>query len=124
MMNLAQSVRIFVCTEPTDMRRGFDGLSGMAEHLLQQDPLSGHLFVFRNRVRNRLKILYWDGDGLAVWYKRLEQGTFQLPTDLFPADSKPAGAEITASDLSLLLGGIELKSVKRRPRYERPKKPR
>ena len=89
MIHLSQSVRIFVCTEPTDMRRGFDGLSGMTEHLLQQDPLSGHLFVFRNRARNRLKILYWDGDGLAVWYKRLERGTFQLPTDLLPAWAAP-----------------------------------
>lgn len=106
------------------MRRGFDGLSGMAEHLLKQDPLAGHLFVFRNRARNRLKILYWDGDGLAVWYKRLERGTFQLPTDLLPSSSQAAGAEITASDLSLLLGGIELATAKRRIRYQPPQKPR
>ena len=76
-----QGVRIRLCTEPTDMRRGFDGLSGMTQTLLQQDPLSGHLFVFRNRNRDKLKILYWDSDGLAIWYKRLGQGTFQFPTD-------------------------------------------
>ena len=124
MIVLPQTVRIFVCTQPTDMRRGFDGLSGMVEHLLKQDPLSGHLFVFRNRIRNRLKVLYWDGDGLAVWYKRLEKGTFQLPTDLAAADSSQASAEIKVRDLSLLLGGIDLSSARRRPRYERPVKPR
>jgi transposase len=106
------------------MRKGFDGLSGLAEHVLRQDPLSGHLFVFRNRARNRLKVLYWDQDGLAIWYKRLERGTFQLPSDLLPADGQAVGAEISAGELSLLLGGIELASVKRRKRYQRPAKPR
>ena len=124
MINLLRSARIFVCTQPTDMRRGFDGLCGMAEHVLRQDPLSGHLFVFRNRARNRLKLLYWDGDGLAIWYKRLERGTFQLPTDLSPANDKQVGAEITASELSWLLNGIDLASVRRRTRYQRPNKPR
>ena len=81
MIGVAGSLRIFVCTQPADMRRSFDGLSGMAQNLMQQDPLSGALFVFRNRNRDRLKIMYWDKDGLAIWYKRLEKGTFQLPTD-------------------------------------------
>ena len=71
MIQMLAAVRVFVCTQPTDMRKGFDGLSGLAEHVLRQDPLSGHLFVFRNRARNRLKVLYWDQDGLAIWYKRL-----------------------------------------------------
>ena len=74
-------IKIHLCTQPTDMRRGFDGLSGMVTSLLERDPLSGHLFVSRNRNRDKLKILYWDTDGLAAWYKRLEQGTFQFPTD-------------------------------------------
>ena len=108
----------------TDMRKGTNGISILAQDALEQDPFSGHLFVFRNRIRNRLKVLYWDGDGLAVWYKRLEKGTFQLPTDLLPADSERTNAEIKVSDLSLLLGGIDLSSVRRRPRYERPTKPR
>ena len=72
-------IKIHLCTQPTDMRRGFDGLSGMVTTLLEKDPLSGHLFVFRNR--DKLKILYWDTDGLAIWYKLLAQGTFQFPTD-------------------------------------------
>ena len=106
MIGLALGVKVFLCTAPTDMRRGFDGLSGMAESLMQQDPLSGHLFVFRNRNRDKLKILYWDQDGLAIWYKRLEQGTFQFPTDGKTQEEVAAGVEISNSELSLLLGGI------------------
>ena len=124
MITLSPAVKIHVCIAPTDMRKGFDGLCGLAEHVLKQDPLSGHLFVFRNRTRDRLKVLYWDHDGLAVWYKRLERGTFQLPTDLAPRDESQAGAEISASELSLLLGGVELASVQRRRRYQRPQQPR
>ena len=112
------------------MRRSFDGLCGMAENLMKQAPLSGHLFVFRNRNRDRLKILYWDRDGLAIWYKRLEQGTFQFPTDLKSneakkdTEEKSPTAEISADDLSLLLGGIDLRSVQLRQRYQPPGKPR
>jgi hypothetical protein len=124
MIGLAHGVNVFICTDPADMRRSFDGLVGMAENLMKQDPLTGHLFVFRNRNRDRLKILYWDRDGLAIWYKRLEQGTFQFPTDLKPKEEKPISVEITASDLSLLLGGIDLGSVHRRRRFERPRQPR
>ena len=111
-------IKIHLCTQPTDMRRGFDGLSGMVTTLLEQDPLSGHLFVFRNRNRDKLKILYWDTDGLAIWYKRLEQGTFQFPTDGPKAkEDLQAGVEITHSQLSLLLGGIDLASPRKRKRY-------
>ena len=124
MIGLVHGVKIFICTDPADMRRSFDGLVGMTENLMKQDPLTGHLFVFRNRNRDRLKILYWDRDGLAIWYKRLEQGTFQFPTDLKPKEEKPVSVEITASDLSLLLGGIDLRSAHRRKRFERPKQPR
>ena len=97
---------------------------------MQQDPLSGHLFLFRNRNRDRLKILYWDRDGLAIWYKRLEKGTWQFPTDLRDRDtdergaSDGAAAEITSDELSLLLGGIDLRTVERRKRFVRPAKPR
>ena len=129
MIHLVQSIRVFVCTRPMDMRYSFDGLFGMAQHIMKQDPLSGHLFVFRNRKRDRLKILYWDRDGLAIWYKRLETGTFQFPTDLKPnatssRDRLPTSAEITTDELSLLLGGIDLRSVQCRKRYHLPKQPR
>ena len=124
MIGLALGVKVFLCTAPTDMRRGFDGLSGMAESLMQQDPLSGHLFVFRNRNRDKLKILYWDQDGLAIWYKRLEQGTFQFPTDVKTQEEVAAGVEISNSELSLLLGGIDLRTARRRKRYELPKNPK
>jgi hypothetical protein len=87
------------------MRKGFDGLSGIVAHLLAEDPLSGHLFLFRNRTRDRLKILYWDRDGLAIWYKRLEKGTFQFPTDLVKDPSPSGKAQITPNQLALLLGG-------------------
>jgi len=97
MLNLSGEIRVFVCTQPADMRRSFDGLCGMVESIVQQEPLSGHLFVFRNRNRDRLKILYWDRDGLAIWYKRLEQGTWQFPTDLKTADKD--GAEISTDEL-------------------------
>jgi transposase len=121
MIGLAHGVKVYLCTAPADMRRGFDGLSAMAQSLLKQDPLSGHLFVFRNRNRDKLKILYWDQDGLAIWYKRLEQGTFQFPTDGRAKEEVAAGVEISNSDLSLLLGGIDLRSARRRKRYELPK---
>ena len=129
MIHLAQSIRVFVCTRPMDMRYSFDSLFGMAQNIMQQDPFSGHLFVFRNRQRDRLKILYWDRDGLAIWYKRLEKGTFQFPTDLKPKakssdKTAPASAEITPDELSLLLGGIDLRTVQRRKRYQPPKQPR
>lgn len=120
MLNLSGKIRVFVCTQPADMRRSFDGLCGMVESIVQQEPLSGHLFVFRNRNRDRLKILYWDRDGLAIWYKRLEQGTWQFPTDL--KNVAEAGVEISTDELSLLLGGIDLRSVQRRRRYKRSKK--
>ena len=122
MIGLAHGVKVFICTDPADMRRSFDGLCGMTENLMKQNPLTGHLFVFRNRNRDRLKILYWDRDGLAIWYKRLEQGTFQFPTDLKSKEDKPVSVEITASELSLLLGGIDLRTAHRRRRFEPPTK--
>ena len=80
MINLPHPVRVFVHVPPTDLRKGFDGLSGLVTTAFGQDPTSGHLFLFFNRRRDRLKILYWDrGDGLAIWYKRLEIGSFQIP---------------------------------------------
>lgn len=116
MFTIPQQVKIFVALEPTDMRRGFDGLSGVVSQALQQDPLSGHLFLFRNRRRDRLKILYWDGDGYALFYKRLARGTFEFPA---PATPESASIEIRASELAMLLDGIQLQGRRRRLRYER-----
>ena len=123
MIGLASGLKVFLCTQPADMRRSFDGLAGMAVSIIEQDPTSGHLFVFRNRNRDRLKILYWDRDGLAIWYKRLEKGTFQFPTDLIDKQQRSPRAEISTEQLSLLLGGIDLRSVEHRKRY-RPNKPK
>ena len=116
MLSLPLPVRIFLCTEPADMRRSFDGLAQMVREFLRADPLSGHLFVFRSKRGDRVKLLYWDTDGLAIWYKRLEQGTFRFPA---PAGASH-GVEIRAADLAMLLDGVDLESVRRRKRYRRP----
>jgi transposase len=107
------AARIYLCTAPTDMRKGFDRLAALVRESLGHDPLSGHLFLFVGRDRDRLKILYWDADGFAVWYKRLEEGTFRLP----PAKSSGASVELKASELAMLLAGIDLTSIKRRRRF-------
>ena len=115
MLNIPTHTRIYLCTEPTDMRKSFDGLHALAVQVLQKDPLEGHLFVFLNRRRDRVKLLWWDRDGLALFYKRLEGGTFELPS----APDSQHGIEIDPVDLALLLGGIDLRSAKRRKRYSR-----
>jgi len=109
-------VRVFLCTSPTDMRKGFDTLAMLVRDGLGYDPLSGHLFMFVGRRRDRLKILYWDRDGYALWYKRLEQGTFRMPIAKPDAES----IELKASELAMLLAGIDLRSIKRRKRFRRP----
>jgi transposase len=118
---LPAAVRVFLCTQPTDMRKSFDGLFGMAREYLGQDPLSGHLFLFLNRRRDRVKILFWERDGLVIWYKRLEAGTFQKLDPATSADRKTgqAGLELTATDLALLLSGIDVTTAQRRKRYAR-----
>jgi len=115
-LSLPASVRIFLCLEIADMRRGFDGLAAMVTELLKDDPLSGHMFVFRNRRRDRVKILYWDRDGYALWYKRLEKGTFKFPS---VTSSRSQRVEVKASDLMMLLDGVDLRSVQREKRYAR-----
>jgi transposase len=105
------SVRIFVARHPVDMRKGFDGLSGYVIDTVEQDPLSGHLFVFFNRRRNRMKCMVWDGTGLWLLYKRLEHGQYAI----FDRRSEHDGAyEIDATELALLLDGIDLRGAKRR----------
>ena len=116
MMHLPASVRVYVCTVPCDMRRSFDGLHALVTTAMQLDAFGGHLFVFSNRRRDRVKILYWDRDGFAVWAKRLEQGTYAMP---FGEDVGEARREITAQELGALLSGIDLSVARRRKRYRR-----
>lgn len=113
MLSLAPSVRIFLCLSVADMRRSFDGLARMVEEFVGDDPLSGHLYVFRNRRGDRLKILAWQGDGYALYYKRLEEGTFR-----FPAVEGDA-LRISAAQLAMILEGVEIVDVKKRRRYTR-----
>ena len=129
MLSISRTTRVFLATEPTDMRKGFDGLFLMVEGVIEEDPFSGHLFVFRNRRRDRLKVLWWDRDGLAIFYKRLENGTYQFPTDATVSGKKNVSnngessshrCEIRSDELAMLLEGIDLSSVKRRKRYQRP----
>ena len=108
-------VRIYLCTAVTDMRKGFDTLAALVRDHLGQDPLSGHLFLFVGRDRDRIKLLYWENDGYALWYKRLEEGTFRLPA----AKEGRASVELKASELAMLLAGIDLTSIKRRKRFVR-----
>ena len=117
MFHVPRQVKIFVALDPVDMRRGFDGLSALVQETLRQDPLSGHLFLFRNRRRDRVKLLFWDGDGYALFYKRLARGTFEFPV---PQDPHSPSIELRGSEL---LDGIELEGRRRRPRYERPAVP-
>ena len=116
MLSLSSALRIFLAVEPADMRKGFDGLSQLVRERIAQHPLSGHLFVFRNRRRERIKILYWDRDGLAIWYKRLETGSFQLPV----INRDAVSIEMSSTQLTLILSGIDLRSARQRKRYQRP----
>lgn len=114
MLTLPSTVRIYVCAEPVDLRKGFDGLSAATRHIIRQNPLSGHLFVFMNRRANRLKILLWEPSGYLLVYKRLERGRFHLPR------SPRAGArhiEMEATDLALMMEGIDLRGASRRRRW-------
>jgi transposase len=116
MLSLPPSVRILLAREPADMRKGFDGLANLVQDVLKEDPLSGHLFVFRNRRGDRVKLLLWDSDGFLIVYKRLEKGTFRFPS---ASEAEATSVTVTATDLIMLLDGVDLQSVKRRPRYVR-----
>lgn len=120
-LDRAASVRIWLASEPADMRQGFDRLAERAALVTGQDPLSGHLFLFCGRGGDRLKILYWDRDGYALWYKRLEEGVFKLPRIVPGTDGSVASVELRGSELAMILDGIDLSSVKRGKRYRRPK---
>ena len=108
-------LRVFLCMTPTSMSFSFDRLMGIAERTFNQDPLSGHLFLFLNRYQNRIKILFWDRDGFCIWYKRLEVGVFQLPV----ATEGDQGVELDCRQLNQLLCGLDLRNGRRRRRFRR-----
>lgn len=117
MIAFSAQTRVYFAKAATDMRKSFRGLLTLTESVLQQQPASGHLFVFLNRRRDLMKILYWDGSGYCIWYKRLERGRFQLPPAL--AGAEPTGLELSTAQLSLILQGIDLSSARQRLRFHR-----
>lgn len=114
MVLIPASVRIFLAREPADMRRSFTGLCGMVRDGLRADPCSGNLYCFRNKRADKLKILYFDRTGLAIWYKRLEQGRFHWP----PVSGDCV--ELNAAEVAFLLEGVDWKSLKRHKRFSLP----
>lgn len=115
MLTLPPAVRVFLCCAPTDMRKSFDGLEAATRHVIKQDPLSGHLFVFQNRRGNIAKVLFWDRSGLCILAKKLERGRFRLPIEVAPGQVQ---VEVEAAELALMLEGIDLRGARRRPRWE------
>lgn len=119
MIHFSPAMKIYLHRDPVDMRKSYDGLFGLVKNELSMDVRSGGLFMFINARRNRVKLMYWDKDGIAIWQKRLEQGSLQHPQ---PHDSAKH-LQIDATELNLLLSGIDLQSVKRRHRYVAPELP-
>jgi transposase len=115
MFSLSAATRVYLAVGATDMRKGFDGLYGLVQQRLQADPLSGHLFVFCNRARTRLKVLFWDGSGLWVCAKRLEKGSFSWPQE----SQDGIKASIGGEEVAMLLGGIDLTKTRRRNWWRR-----
>jgi transposase len=119
MIALTPQIRAFLYRRPTDMRKSFHGLVALTQSELKQDPLSGSLFVFLNQRRDRVKILYWGQAGFCIWYQQLEKGTYQIPDATALQDQDTL--EVTRSQLSLILDGIELSSVRQRLRFQLPR---
>jgi transposase len=114
MINFPPTVRIFLATQPADMRRSFDGLAALTTSVLGENPLCGHIFVFCNRRRDRLKMLYWDRDGYAIWMKRIERGSFRFPA---PVGNR---VEVTPAEMAAILEGIDLSRARRQRRFALP----
>jgi transposase len=115
MLSLPPSVRVFVVTQPVDGRKGADSLMVIVRDILEHDPLSGHLYVFFSRRCDRVRVVYWDRDGFAMWTKRLERGRFH---PAFTADGRLSVSAIESAELSLVLEGIDLCDARRRPRWQ------
>ena len=116
MLNFPPGIQVFMATEPVDMRKSFDGLSAAVQAVFERNVLDGHLFLFLNRRRDRIKILWWDRDGLAIWSKRLELGSYEVPRH----DPNTPRLQLDATQLALLLNGVRIDSAQRRRRYVRP----
>jgi transposase len=116
MLSLPPTVRIYLAAQPTDLRKSFDSLAALVREGLRGEPLSGDIFVFRNKAADRVKLLVWEEDGYAIWYKRLEAGSYRFPS----APGEQPRVEIRAADVVMLLAGIELSSVRRGKHYHRP----
>jgi transposase len=115
-LSFPPAVRIWLCVQPTDLRKSFDSLAELVRQHLEANPLSGHVFVFRNRRSDRVKLLYWDEDGYVIIYKRLEAGTFRFPE----APAQQASVTLRAAELAMLLDGVDWQNVRRSRRYQRP----
>jgi len=111
MLSFPSAVKIYLCQQATDMRQSFDSLAMRVQCVIQQDPLSGYLFVFRNKRGNALKLLYWDRDGYAIWYKRLEKGTFNIPVNM------PGDYQLEHHQLSMMLEGLDFTKIQRKKRF-------
>ena len=107
MISITSTMRIFVCEQATDMRRSFEGLSYLVKEVIKEDPLTGHLFLFFNRTRDKLKVLYFDRSGFAIWYKELQRGTF----------THPVKKELTHAEIMCVLEGLEIANISRKKRY-------
>ena len=115
MLTVPHTVRVFLHAEAVDLRKSFDGLSGLVTQAFpEENLLSGHLFLFLNKRRDRIKIMYWDADGLVIWYKRLEAGSFEVPRA-----SDTGGIELRPAQLAMILSGIDLQSARQRKRFQR-----
>ncbi len=113
MLSVPSQTRVYLCTVAIDLRKSFDGLCGLVESVFRQNVLDGHLFLFVNKRRDRIKALWWDRDGLVIFYKRLERGTYEAPR----TGSDGQQLELDSTELAMLLGGVTLSGAQRRPRY-------
>jgi transposase len=114
MFTLPSVVQVFICLQPADLRKSFDSLATLVSSIVGQNPLSGHLFVFLNRYRNRVKILFWDRSGYCLYYKRLEAGTFRIPVQ---TDTGVVSCALSLPELTLMLEGIDLTQARHRKRF-------
>jgi transposase len=112
MLGLSSNLRYFLCCNITDMRNGFDGLAGIVRNYLKKDPISGDVFIFLNKTRTHIKLLYWDGDGFALFYKRLERGRYALTVHNEPSK------QLKREELLMLLEGLSFSAMSKKKRFK------